>query len=331
MGRILCGLTSGKKRFRDIIFPMMRHPFEQDRPDQTSSALDLIGKTPLVRIARITAGLDPRVNIYAKLERGNPGGSVKDRAAFRMISDAEATGLLRRDLTILDSTSGNTGIAYAMIGAVKGYRVKIVVPENAGIERKKIMQSFGAELVFSSPFEGADGAIRMAKEILAKDPDRYFQPDQYNNPSNAKAHELTTGPEIISQTQGNISHFIACVGTGGTIMGTGRALKRHGPSIRILSVHPDDAMHGIEGTKYLEEGAIVPGIFDKGFPDERLTVSTEAAYDMTKRLAREEGLFVGHSSGAALAASLKVAKQLGEGVVVVMFPDGGDRYLNREI
>ncbi len=295
------------------------------------SALDLIGKTPLIRITRITEGLAPGVRIYAKLERGNPGGSVKDRAAFRMISDAEAKGLLIRDMTILDSTSGNTGIAYAMIGAVKGYRVRIVIPENASIERKKIIQIFGAELVFSSPFEGADGAIRMAKEILAKDPDRYFQPDQYNNPSNAKAHELTTGPEIISQTQGTISHFIACVGTGGTIMGTGRTLKKHDPSIRVLSVHPEDAMHGIEGTKYLEEGAIVPGIFDKSFPDERLTMSTEAAYDMTKRLAREEGLFVGTSSGAALTAALKVAEQLEEGVVVVMFPDGGDRYLSREI
>lgn len=256
---------------------------------------------------------------------------MKDRAALRMIIDAEASGLLRREMTIIDSTSGNTGIAYAMIGAIKGYSVKIVIPENAGIERKKIMQSFGAELVFSSPFDGADGAIRMAKEILAEHPDRYFQPDQYNNPSNAKAHELTTGPEIISQTKGPISHFIACVGTGGTIMGTGRALKKHAPSIRILSVHPDDAMHGIEGTKYLEEGAIVPGIFDKGFPDERLTVGTESAYDMTKRLAREEGLSVGHSSGAALATALKVAEQLEEGVIVVMFPDGGDRYLSREI
>ena len=309
----------------------MSHPSERNHPEPAASALDLIGGTPVVRINRITAGLNPAVRIYAKLERGNPGGSVKDRPAFRMIEDAEKAGLLTRDKIILDSSSGNTGIAYAMIGAVKGYRVKIVIPGNASVERKKIMKGFGAELVLSSPFEGADGAIRMAKEILADDPDRYFQPDQYNNPSNAKAHELTTGPEILSQTQGTISHFIACVGTGGTIMGTGRALKRHNPSIRILSVHPDDAMHGIEGTKYLEEGAIVPGIFDKGFPDERLTMSTEAAYDMTKRLAREEGLFVGHSSGAALAASLKVAEQLAEGVVVVMFPDGGDRYLSREI
>jgi S-sulfo-L-cysteine synthase (O-acetyl-L-serine-dependent) len=309
----------------------MKHLFEQNRPDQASSALDLIGKTPLVRINRITAGLARGVKIYAKLERNNPGGSVKDRAALRMIVDAEASGLLRRDMTILDSTSGNTGIAYAMIGAIKGYRVRIVIPKNASIERKKIMQSFGAELVFSNPLDGADGAIRMAKEILDEHPERYFQPDQYNNPSNAKAHELTTGPEIISQTQGTISHFIACVGTGGTIMGTGRALKKHNPSIRILSVHPDDAMHGIEGTKYLEEGAIVPGIFNKGFPDERLTVSTEAAYDMTKRLTREEGLFVGHSSGAAFATALKVAERQEEGVFVVMFPDGGDRYLSREI
>ena len=294
------------------------------------SCLALIGGTPLIRITKITAHLRPSVVVYAKLERGNPGGSVKDRAAFRMIEDAENAGRLTRNKIILDSSSGNTGIAYAMIGAVKGYRVKIVIPETAGSERKKIIAGFGAELVFSSPYDGADGAIRLAKEILAESPDRYFQPDQYNNPSNPKAHELTTGPEIIAATGGSATHFIACVGTGGTIMGTGRALKKHDPSIRVLSVHPDDAMHGIEGSKYLEEGAIVPGIFDKNFPDERLTVGTEAAFDMTKRLAREEGLFVGTSSGAALAAALKVAEKLEQGVFVVMFPDGGDRYLSRE-
>ena len=218
-----------------------------------------------------------------------------------------------------------------MIGAVKGYRVKIVIPKNASTERKKIIAGFGAELVFSSPFEGADGAIRLAKEIIEEHPDRYFQPDQYNNPSNPKAHELTTGPEVIRQTGGSVTHFIACVGTGGTIMGTGRALRKFDPAIRVLSVHPNDAMHGIEGTKYLEEGAIVPGIFDKNFPDERLTVGTDAAFDMTKRLACEEGLFVGTSSGAALAAALRVAEKLRQGVIVVMFPDGGDRYLSREI
>ena len=284
-----------------------------------------------MRIVRLSGGLNPKVRVYAKLERGNPGGSVKDRAALRMIQDAEQAGLLTSDKIILDSTSGNTGIAYAMIGAIKGYRVRIVIPENASVERKKIMAGFGAELVFSSPFEGADGAIRLAKEILSKNPGRYFQPDQYNNPSNPRAHELTTGPEIIAQTNGTITHFVACVGTGGTIMGTGRALKAFNPAIRILSVHPDDAMHGIEGSKYLEEGSIVPSIFDMSFPDNQLTVGTEAAFDMTKRLAREEGLFVGTSSGAALSAALTVAEWLDEGAIVVMFPDGGERYLSREL
>jgi S-sulfo-L-cysteine synthase (O-acetyl-L-serine-dependent) len=307
----------------------MDRPHEKEQP--AASALGLIGKTPLVRISRITAGLNPKVWIYAKLERGNPGGSVKDRAAFRMIEDAEAAGRLTPDKVILDSSSGNTGIAYAMIGAVKGYRVKIVIPESASSERKKIIAGFGAELVFSSPYDGADGAIRLAKEIIKEHPDRYYQPDQYNNPSNPKAHELTTGPETIAATNGTVTHFVACVGTGGTIMGTGRALRKFNPAIRVLSVHPDDAMHGIEGTKYLEEGAIVPGIFDKGFPDERLTAGTEAAFDMTKRLAREEGLFVGTSSGAALAAALRVAENLAFGTIVVMFPDGGERYVSREL
>ena len=309
----------------------MSNPPERNAPEPAASALNLIGGTPLVRITRIAATLNPNVQVLAKLERGNPGGSVKDRPAFRMIEDAEVSGRLTRDKIILDSTSGNTGIAYAMIGAVKGYRVKIVIPENASIERKKIMAGFGAELVFSSPFDGADGAIRMAKEILNKDPARYFQPDQYNNPSNPKAHELATGPEIIAGTGGEITHFIACVGTGGTIMGTGRALRSYRKTIKVISVHPDDAMHGIEGTKYLEDGAIVPGIFDKNFPDERLTAGTEAAFDMTKRLAREEGLFVGTSSGAALAVAMKVAEKLERGLIVVMFPDGGDRYLSRDI
>ena len=309
----------------------MTKPDDRNEPATPGTALDLIGKTPLVRITRVTAHLDPNVRIYAKLERGNPGGSVKDRAAFRMIEDAEADGRLTRGKVILDSSSGNTGIAYAMIGAVKGYRVTIVIPENASAERKKIIAGFGAELVFSSPYDGADGAIRLAKEIVAKDPGRYHQPDQYNNPSNPKAHEMTTGPEIIAATGGSITHFIACVGTGGTIMGTGRALKAFRKDIKVLSVHPDDALHGIEGTKYLEEGAIVPGNFDKAFPDERLTVGTDAAFDMTKRLAREEGLFVGTSSGAALAAAMTIAERLERGTIVVMFPDGGDRYLSREL
>lgn len=310
----------------------MTRPYPAEGAERTAdSCLDLIGGTPLVRITNVAAGLGPNVRIFAKLERANPGGSVKDRAAFRMIADAEAAGALTRDKVLLDSSSGNTGIAYAMIGAIRGYRVKIVIPGNASAERKKIMTSFGAELVLSSPFEGADGAIRLAKELRAAHPDRYYQPDQYNNPSNAKAHELTTGPEILRQTNGNVTHFVACVGTGGTVMGTGRALRAFRRGIKVLSVHPDDALHGIEGTKYLEEDAIVPGIFDKNFPDQRLTVSTDAALDMTRRLCREEGLFVGTSSGAALAAALRTAEQLDQGTVVVMFPDGGDRYLSREI
>lgn len=309
----------------------MTRPYDELQQEQAGSALDLVGKTPLVRISRITAHLRPDIRIFAKIERGNPGGSVKDRAALGMISDAEAAGLLTRDKIIIDSSSGNTGIAYAMIGAVKGYRVKIVIPKNAGIERKKIIAGFGAELIFSSPFEGADGAIRLAKEIVGKDPDKYFQPDQYNNPSNPKAHYLTTGTEIVSQTKGAVTHFVAAVGTGGTIMGAGKALREHNPEVKIISIHPDDAMHGIEGMKYLEEGAIVPAIFDKDFPDERLTVNTEAAFDMTRRLAQEEGLFVGHSSGAALFCALKEAEKLEQAVIVVMFPDSGDRYLSREL
>lgn len=300
-------------------------------PSPAASVLNLIGGTPLVRISRVTAHLNPQVEVFAKLERGNPGGSVKDRAAYRMITDAEEAGLLSRDKIILDSTSGNTGIAYAMIGAFKGYRVRIVIPENASVERKKIISGFGAELIYSSPFDGADGAILLARELIRKHPDLYYQPDQYNNPSNGKAHELTTGPEIIRQSGGRVTHFVACVGTGGTIMGTGRALRKYNPSIRIVSVHPDDAMHGIEGTKYLGEGAIVPGIFDTDFPDERIFVNTEAAYAMTGRLAREEGLFVGYSSGAALVATLGMAERMERGAMVVMFPDGGDRYLSREV
>lgn len=300
-------------------------------PKPTDTVLDLIGNTPLLPVTKLAAKLNPRVRIFAKLERHNPGGSVKDRAALSMIRDAENAGLLSRDKIILDSSSGNTGIAYAMIGAIKGYQVKIVLPENASVERKKIMTAFGAELVFSSPFEGADGAIRLAKKILSEDPERYYQPDQYNNPSNWKAHYQTTGPEIIAQTRGRVTHFVACVGTGGTVMGTGRALKEHDPAIRVISVHPDDEMHGIEGMKYLGEGAIVPGIFDLSFPDERLFVSTESAYDLAKRIAREEGMFVGHSSGAALAAAFAIAGNLEEGTIVAMFPDSGDRYLSREV
>jgi cysteine synthase B len=292
--------------------------------------LETIGKTPLLRLNRITRGIKKGVEIYAKLERFNPGGSVKDRAALQMIEDAEEAGLLTKDKIILDSTSGNTGIAYAMIAAVKGYRAKIVLPENASPERKKIIHGFGAEIVYSNPLEGSDGAIKVAKEIYNQNPDRYYMPDQYNNPSNWKAHYLTTGPEILEQTKGRITHLIASVGTSGTIMGTGKALKEFNPDIRIIGVQPDDPMHGIEGLKHMES-SIVPGIYDHTFPDETIFVNTEKAYEMVKKIITIEGLPVGHSSGAALSAALQVAERLKEGVIVVIFPDGGDRYLSHEI
>ena len=295
-----------------------------------NSILDTIGKTPLLRLKGVTAGISKDVIIYAKLERHNPGGSVKDRAAFQMIKDAEDSGLLTKDKIILDSTSGNTGIAYAMISAVKGYRLKIVLPENASPERKKIIAGFGADIVYSSPFEGADGAIRMARKIYNESDVKYFMPDQYNNPSNPKAHYLTTGPEILEQTKRRITHFIAGVGTGGTIMGTGRALKEFNPSIKVIAVQPDDAMHGLEGLKHMES-SIVPGIFDQSFPDETIYVNTDKAYDMVKTLAMIEGLAVGHSSGAAVVAALQIAQRLKEGVIVTIFPDGGDRYLSHKI
>lgn len=295
-----------------------------------NNILDTIGKTPLLRLNNITSHINKHVEIYAKLERYNPGGSVKDRAALQMIKDAEESGLLTKDKIILDSTSGNTGIAYAMIAAVKGYKAKIVLPKNASIERKKIISAFGAEIVYSSPFEGSDGAIRLAREIYNKNSDKYYLPDQYNNPSNWKAHYLTTGPEVLEQTKGRITHFVASVGTSGTIMGTGRALKEFNPNIKIMAIQPDDAMHGIEGLKHMES-SIVPGIYDKNFPDETIYVNTDRAYDMVKKIITIEGLPVGHSSGAAMVGALQAAENLKEGVIVIIFPDGGDRYLSHEI
>ncbi len=295
-----------------------------------NNILDTIGKTPLLRLNNITSHINKHVEIYAKLERYNPGGSVKDRAALQMIKDAEEAGLLTKDKIILDSTSGNTGIAYAMIAAVKGYKAKIVLPKNASIERKKIISAFGAEIVYSSPFEGSDGAIRLAREIYNKNSDKYYLPDQYNNPSNWKAHYLTTGPEVLEQTKGRITHFVASVGTSGTIMGTGRALKEFNPNIKIMAIQPDDAMHGIEGLKHMES-SIVPGIYDKNFPDETIYVNTDRAYDMVKKIITIEGLPVGHSSGAAMVGALQAAENLKEGVIVIIFPDGGDRYLSHEI
>jgi cysteine synthase B len=299
-----------------------------DTVDQ--NILETIGGTPMIRLHNITGHLSSKIEVYAKLERYNPGGSVKDRPAYQMIKDAEESGELTQDKVIIDSTSGNTGIAYAMIAAVRGYRLKIVIPKNASPERKKIIEGFGAELVYSSPYEGSDGAIKLAQRIYDEEPGRYFMPDQYNNPSNWKAHYLTTGPEIIEQTKGRVTHFIASIGTSGTIIGTGRALKEYNSDIELIAIQPDDAMHGIEGLKHMES-SIVPGIYDLDFPDETILVHTEDAYDMVKRLNSEEGLAVGHSSGAALVGALQVAEKIDEGIIVTIFPDGGDRYLSHAI
>ncbi|MBW8865749.1 MAG: cysteine synthase family protein [Acidobacteria bacterium] len=293
---------------------------------QGSSILDMIGRTPLVRLQQFERET-PGVELYAKAEWQNPGGSVKDRAAARMILDGEASGALTRGKTILDATSGNTGIAYAMVGAARGYGVKLCVPENASPERKLILRALGAELVLTNPLESTDGAIREARRLYAEDSERYFYPDQYNNDANWKAHYDTTAPEIIEQTSGRLTHFVAGLGTSGTFVGTGRRLRKHSAAIKLISFQPNSPFHGLEGLKHMES-AIVPGIYDPTLADEDLRIDTERAYRMVRRLAREMGLLAGISSGAAVAAMLDVAKQLTSGVVVTIFPDGAEKYLN---
>jgi cysteine synthase B len=290
-----------------------------------STVLDMIGRTPLVRLNRFEAET-PGVELYAKAEWQNPGGSVKDRAAARMILDGEARGALTRERTILDATSGNTGIAYAMVGAARGYKVKLCVPENASSERKLILRALGAELVLTNPLESTDGAIREARRLYKSDPDRYFYPDQYNNEANWQAHYDTTAPEIIEQTSGRLTHFVAGLGTSGTFIGTARRLRKFNPAIQLISFQPDSPFHGLEGLKHMES-AIVPGIYDPTLADEDLRIDTERAYRMVRRLAREEGLLAGISSGAAVAAVLDVAQRLDHGIIVTVFPDGAEKYL----
>jgi len=265
--------------------------------------------------------------VYIKAEWFNPGGSVKDRPVLRMIIEAERDGRLTPGKTILDSTSGNAGIAYAMIGAIKGYPVELVVPASASAERKRIIAAYGASIVLSDPLEGSDGAIRVARAMLDAAPERYFKPDQYNNPANWQAHYDTTGVEILEQTEGRITHFVAGLGTTGTVVGAGRRLHEADPGIRVIAIEPDAALHGLEGLKHIAS-SIVPGIYDPSVHDEKLGVATEAGYAMARRLAREEGLFVGTSTGAAVHAALEVAARLRAGVVVAIAPDGGDRYLS---
>jgi cysteine synthase B len=296
------------------------------------SIVDLVGNTPLIRLRRIERDL-PGVELYAKAEWQNPGGSVKDRPALRMIQEGIASGRLVAGKTILDATSGNTGIAYAMMGAAMDYKVTLCVPENVTPERKRILRAYGAELIFTDPLEGSDGAIRSAQQLYRESPERYFYADQYNNEFNWRAHYDTTAPEIIKQTGGRLTHFVAGLGTSGTFVGTGRRLREYDPRIVLASVQPDSPLHGLEGLKHMES-AIVPGIYDPQLADEDVRVGTEEAYEMTRRLAQEEGLLVGISSGANLAGALKIARQ-GEpagsetrAVMVVVFCDGGERYLS---
>ena len=302
------------------------HPCREMERETSSSLLTFIGNTPLIRIRRMARHLK-EVELLVKAEWLNPGGSVKDRPALRIIEDGERSGRLTRDKIILDSTSGNTGIAYAMIGAIKGYKVELVVPANASEERKRTLQAYGANLILTDPLLGSDGALVEAQRIYEANPGQYFKGDQYNNPSNWKAHYETTGVEILQQSRGRVTHFVAGVGTGGTLMGTGRRLKEYRPEIKVYGVQPDSGFHGIEGLKHIET-AIRPGIYDESILDGTLFVKTEDAYEVALRLAREEGLFVGPSSGAAFWASLKLAESIGRGVIVTVFPDGGTRYFS---
>ncbi len=286
--------------------------------------LGTIGNTPLLRFRTVPPG-NPEVEIYAKAEWYNPGGSVKDRAALKMIRDAERTGELYPEKTIIDATSGNTGIAYAMIGSALGYRVEVVLPANASKERKQVLHAYGATIIETDPLAGTDGAQERVKEIVEAQPERYFYPDQYNNPANWRAHYETTAMEIWRQTNGTITSFVAGLGTSGTFIGTSRRLKELRPNIHCIDVQPDSPLHGLEGLKHLPT-ALVPGIYDAGIADLHRTIATEEAYAQVRRLAREEGLFVGLSSGAAMAACLQVAAELTSGVIVTVFPDGGARY-----
>jgi cysteine synthase B len=289
-----------------------------------------VGNTPLLRMRKITADL-PGIEIYGKAEYFNPGGSVKDRPALNMILEGERAGLLKPGKILIDSTSGNTGIAYAMLGASRGYKVKLCLPMNASPERKRILKAYGAELVLTPADEGSDGAIRRVRDIYEADPDRYFYPDQYSNNANWQAHFNTTGPEIIEQTEGRITHFVTLLGTSGTFMGNARRLKRDLPKVECISAQPSTGFHGIEGTKHMP-ASIVPAIYDAKLADRNIWIDTEDAYRMVKRLAREEGLLVGISAGGNVHAALTVAKELHaqgrEGVIVTVLCDAADKYLS---
>ncbi len=288
--------------------------------------LRTIGNTPLIPLLRLASDVNSRVRVFAKAEWFNPGGSVKDRAAYRMIRAAELAGALTPEKVILDATSGNTGIAYALIAARRGYRCKLLMPANASPERKKLLTAYGAELVLTDPAEGSDGAYFAVQELTRKEPDRYFYPDQYGNSQNPDAHYNTTGPELIKQTDGKITHFVSALGTSGTMMGTSRRLREFNPQIRIVAVQPDGPFHGLEGLKHMATAAHVPEIFNPQQPDETIGIATEDAQQMCRRMTREEGLYIGISAGAALCAALKIAATLETGTVCAIACDGGARY-----
>src|SRR5581483_583 len=288
--------------------------------------LNCIGNTPLLPL-KLPSGVSPRVELWAKAEWFNPGGSVKDRAALFIVEDAERKGLLTPDKILLDATSGNTGIAYAMIGAAKGFGVELCMPANVSDERKKILQMYGANITFTDPLEGSDGAILKARELAAAHPEKYFYADQYNNDSNWRAHYKTTAPEIWKQTDGRITHFVAGIGTSGTMMGVSRRLHEYNPTIQIIEVEPGDELQIIEGLKHMET-AIVPGIYNPECADRRILVEAEDAYETALDVAKNEGYLVGFSAGAAIFAARQVAKKLDEGVIVCVLPDGGERYLS---
>lgn len=293
-----------------------------------ASMAELVGNTPLLKIEKLSLDT-PGVEIFAKLEYFNPGGSVKDRAALQMVKDALADGRFEKGTTLIDSTSGNTGIALSWIGAALGFPVLLVMPSNVSAARKRITAAYGAQIIYSDPLEGSDGAIRHCRREIDASPGKYFYPDQYSNPSNPRAHYLTTAPEIWEQTKQRVTHFVAGLGTTGTVMGTGRRLKELNPAIQIVAVEPSEPMHGLEGLKHIAS-SIVPAIYDAKSHDRKLSITTDAGWDMTDRLLKDEGLAVGHSSGAAMAGAYEVARELSEkkqkGVVVAVFCDRADRY-----
>ncbi len=297
---------------------------------RVESVVDLIGNTPLLELSEIANEFSSGVRIYAKAEWFNPGGSIKDRPAQRMILSAIRSGELTKDKIIMDSSSGNTAIAYSMLGAALGYRVEVVTPKNVNAERKKAIEAYGAKIIFSNPLEGSDGAIRMAQKLKMENPDRYFMPDQYNNPENLLSHYHTTAPEIWKQTGGSVTHFFAGLGTSGTFMGTSKRLKEYDASIKTVAIQPQESLHGLEGMKHMPS-SIVPGIYDETQADKVVFVSTEKAYEMMERLMEKEGIFVGHSSGAAVCVATEYAKKLKEGVLVTILPDSGKRYLSENL